>query len=175
MKKEACFELGYLTKAHGLQGEVSMLIEADDPSRYLDVESVFLEQKNGLVPYFVEYIHPHTDRFIVKFEEVDTLEQTEALIGATVFLPLELLPELEEGQFFYHEIIGFTVHGAALGALGTVADVYATNGQDLIAMQYKGKEVLIPITDEIVHNVVRDTQQVNVSLPDGLLEIYLEE
>ncbi len=175
MKKEDCFELGYIAKPHALQGEVSVVVEADDPSRYTALESMFVETKAGLVPYFVEYIHPQPDRFIVKFEEIDTVEIAETLSHAKVYLPLTELPSLEEGQFFYHEIIGFHVHDIQKGALGEIMNVYSTDMQALIAMSYQGKEVLIPITDDIVKEVKRTEQQVVVSLPEGLLEIYLEE
>ena len=49
------------------------------------------------------------------------------------------------------------------------------NAQDLIAMDYLGKEVLIPINSDIVRTVNRASQKLNVALPDGLLAIYMEE
>jgi 16S rRNA processing protein RimM len=49
------------------------------------------------------------------------------------------------------------------------------NAQDLIAMDYQGKEVLIPINSDIVRTVDRANQKLNVALPDGLLDIYMTD
>ena len=61
------------------------------------------------------------------------------------------------------------------GMLGLVKEVFEAGHQDLIGMEYKGKEVLIPINDDVILNVDRDNALIKVSLPDGLLELYLED
>lgn len=175
MKKEDCFELGYITKPHALQGEVSLVVESDDPSLYNDLDSIFLEEKGGLVPYFIETILPQKNKFIIKFEEIDSFEDAEVLSGLKAFLPLSFLPELEEGQFYYHDIIGFTITDKEKGALGKVSNVLSTDMQALIEMQYKGKEILIPINDEILQEVNKKDKSISVQLPEGLLDIYLED
>ena len=58
--------------------------------------------------------------------------------------------------------------------LGIVKEVYALNGQDLIAMDYKGVEVLIPTSEEIVSKADKGKKELYVSLPEGLLEVYLD-
>lgn len=175
MKKQDCYELGYVTRTHGLNGEVQVFLDVDDPEIYLDLESVFLEIKGQLVPYFVEDMALHKSGAIMKFEEVDTVEAAEKLKGLPIFLPLSELPELEEGQFYFHDIIGFTVVDAEKGALGTVREVLTSSVQDLLLMDYQGAEVLIPIVDSIVVGVDHEAKQVNTQLPEGLLELYLED
>lgn len=173
MNKKDCFELGYITKTHGLDGEVIFFLDVDDTDAYLNLDAVFLEIKGNLVPYFIESISKHKERFIVALEDVDTVEDAEALKGSALYLPLTALPKLEEGQFYYHDIIGFTVVDKQLGDLGTVTDVYTGGSQDVIAMKYKGVEVLIPVSDDIVGDAVFEKKQLLVNLPEGLLDVYL--
>jgi 16S rRNA processing protein RimM len=71
--------------------------------------------------------------------------------------------------------VGYQVVDAAEGELGIVRGVYAMNAQDLIAMDYQDKEILIPINSEIVRTVDRANKKINVALPEGLLAIYMEE
>jgi len=177
MKKEDCFELGYVTKTHGLDGELTLFFDVDDVSIYEEIETVLIEQKGGLVPYFIEYLHRHKDKFIAKFEEVDSLDAAKALVSSKLFLPLEVLPKLDEekGQFYFHDIIGYTVHDKTLGKLGVVEHVVTATAQPLISMNYRQKEVLIPISDATVLSASHQTKTVNVDIPEGLIDIYLSE
>ncbi|MBU1821567.1 MAG: PRC-barrel domain-containing protein, partial [Bacteroidetes bacterium] len=88
--------------------------------------------------------------------------------------PLDTLDELNEDQFYYHEIQGFEVVDENLGVLGTVREVYSVSTQNLIALDYRGVEVLIPIVDDIVLTADREKNQVLVNLPEGLLQVYTE-
>jgi 16S rRNA processing protein RimM len=175
MTKETCFELGKITKTHGLKGEVVLWLDVDFPEDYEDLESVFLEVRGELIPYFIETYRLSGNRAIVQFEDIDTFEKAEAMINLQAFLPLEELPELDKDQFYYHEIIGYQIVDKNLGELGTVHTVHSLQAQDLLVMDYKGKEVLIPVISEIVLNADKEAKVLNVSLPDGLLEVYMED
>ncbi len=175
MRVEDCYQLGYIVKPHGLQGEVNVFLDVDFPEDYQHLESVFvvLPDTGTLVPFFVEYLSISDNKVICKLEDIDTIEQAAPLAKAPLYLPLENLPILEEGQFYYHEIIGFAVQDEKEGVLGIVENVYEGNGQDLIVMQYKNQEVLIPMTDDIVPKVDKQQKIVFTRLPEGLLDVYL--
>jgi 16S rRNA processing protein RimM len=163
MTKENCFELGKITKTHGVRGEVVLWLDVDFPEDYEDLESIFLEVRGELVPFFMESFRLSGNRAIVQFEDIDTFEKAEGLINLQAFLPLEELPELDEDQFYYHEIIGFQVVDKNLGILGTVQTVHSMQAQDLLVMDYKGKEVLIPVIDEIVLGTDKTAKVLNVN------------
>ena len=175
MTKDNCFELGKITKTHGLKGEVVLWLDVDFPEDYEDLESILLEERGELVPYFMGSYRLSGNRAIVKFEDIDTFEKAELMINLQAFLPLEDLPELDKNQFYYHEIIDYKVVDKNLGELGTVQTVHSMQAQDLLVMDYKGKEVLIPVISEIVFNADKEAKVLNVNLPDGLLEVYLED
>lgn len=177
MTKDDCYQLGHITKTHGVSGELVLFLDVDNVAEYADLESILLEVKGDLIPYFIESIAiVKGSRAIIAFEDVNTIEQAERLINCGAFLPLdELEPITDETRFYFHEIVGYQVVDAEAGELGIVRGVYAMNAQDLIAMDYLGKEVLIPINSDIVRTVDRANQKLNVALPDGLLAIYMEE
>lgn len=175
MRIDDCYQLGYVIKTHGLHGEVSILLDVDFPDAYESMESVFVAYpgSDSLIPFFVEHIAIQRNKAIVKFEEIDTIEQAEDFPKARLFLPVASLPPLEDDQYYYHEIVGFTVEDEQQGPLGIVQDVYESTGQDMIVMQHQEKEVFIPINDDIVRRVDKTQSVVHVNLPEGLLEIYL--
>jgi len=177
MRIDECYQLGYISKTHGLHGEVSVFLDVDYPEAYKEMESVFLQLKGSgtLVPFFIETIRPQKDGAILRFEDIDTIEQAEELAGAQLYLPLDQLPVLEEDQYYFHEIVGFSIQDENEGTLGIIKDVYEAGAQDLIAMDYREQEVLIPLNDEIVLKVDKEQQIVYTRLPDGLLDIYFSE
>lgn len=150
-------------------------MDVDYPEDYEDMESVFIEIKGELVPYFIEEINiQKQSRAIVQLEEVDSMEKAQALVGSALYLPLDSLEELEEDQFYYHEIQGFQVIDQNLGPLGIIREVYSVATQNLIALDHKGVEVLIPIVDTIVLKADRENNVVLVNLPEGLIDVYTE-
>lgn len=173
MKLNECFELGYIVKPHGTKGEVQVVLDVDNPEEYFEMESVFVAFGDDLVPFFIDRSRPSGRGLVIKFTEIDSIEQADELRHKTLYLPLAALPPLDEGQFYYHEIINFAVHDQKLGELGTVKEVFLKGNQDLIVMLYKGVEVLIPVSDEIVCKADMARQVVEVNLPDGLLDVYL--
>ncbi|MFD2520653.1 ribosome maturation factor RimM [Emticicia soli] len=176
MNKEDCYLLGKITKTHGLKGELAIWLDVDYPEDYEELDSVLLEVKGQLVPHFVEEIQIRPNKSIIKFEDIDTIEEAQKLVNCDIYLPDDNLPELEDDdQFYYHEIIDFDVIDEEKGKLGKVLAVYTSERQDLIAMQYEGKEILIPIDDDIVKTVNREKKELYTHLPNGLLEVYLEE
>ncbi len=173
MQKENCYQLGYITRTHGTRGEVILFLDVDFPEDYDELDAIFLEIKGEFVPYFIENINLQKDsRAIVRFESVSSIEVAKTLVGSTVFLPDDNLEELDDTQFYYHEITGFEVEDAKLGKIGTVTTVYTMPIQDLVAVSYNGQEALIPVNDEIIPRIDREKKTLHVNLPDGLLDVY---
>ncbi|MFD2200060.1 ribosome maturation factor RimM [Shivajiella indica] len=176
MNKDNCFQLGHIAKVHGLHGEVGVVLDVDYPEDYEDLKHVFVEQKSRLVPFFLEhFIVSHGNKVLAKFEDFDTVEDAEKLVGSALFLPLSELEPLKEDQYYYHELIGFEVIDESLGKIGEVKVIYDLETQDLLGVDHKGKEVLIPIQDQIIQKVDKAVKKVYCHLPTGLLEIYLED
>ncbi|GAB3900889.1 ribosome maturation factor RimM [Larkinella knui] len=175
MTKDDCFQLGKITKTHGVRGELVFFLDVDMPELYSEMDSVLIEIKGDLVPYFIESISVNRNRGIVALEGVETIEEAQKLVNCDLFLPLDNLEELEAGQFYFHEIVGFLVRDEKLGDLGTVRTVYNVAPQNLISMDYQGKEVLIPVNDELTPSADKEQRILHVRLPEGLVDIYLEE
>ena len=177
MDFDACYQLGHVIKAQGLKGEVKVFLDVDDPGKYNQLESVLIDLNDDkeLVPFFIDRVSLQNNHATLKLEDIDTVEQAEELKNKKLYLPLSMLEPLDGDQFYFHEIKNFQVIDMQEGELGLVREVYAMPNQDLIAMDYAGKEVLIPINGHIVKSVNRADQTMTVSLPDGLLALYLED
>lgn len=173
MTIDDCFQLGYVVRTHGMKGQVIAFFDVDFPEDYEDLKSLFLLLGGRLVPFFVERVELQANsKCILKLEDVNILAEAERLKGVELYLPLEALPELEEDQFYFHEVVGYTVVDETLGELGPVKAFYDMEYQDLLAMEYQGHEVLIPVQDEIVLHADKEARVLHVNLPEGLVEVY---
>ena len=170
MREDDCYQVGEVIKTHGLNGEVSIFLDVDFPEDYQNLESVFLRQEGKLVPFFIESISINEKRALVKFEDVNSLEEAENILKSTLFLPLSQLPKLKSG-FYYHDLVGCEIVENS-DNLGTVISVYDLSGNNLLAADINGKEVLIPLSDELLLKVDIPNKRIEVSLPDGLLDLY---
>ena len=175
MKLDDCFELGYIVKTHGVKGQVVAIFVVDYPEDYEELESFFLLMAGKLVPFFIERIEPQAGaKFILKFEDLNTIAEAEKLKSTTLYLPLSELPELDEDQFYFHETVGYQVIDENLGELGTVKEFYEMPNQDLMAMEYHGHEILIPVADDIILKTDKEAKKMFVKLPEGLMEVYTQ-
>lgn len=175
MNKNECFELGHLAKPHGINGNFHLILDVDDPGEYEGLQSFFIEIGSSLVPYFIEDLQISAKQSLVKLEGIDHIDDTKDLVGKKIFLPLEFLPELEEDQFYFHEIIGFLVQDKNLGKLGLIKEVVGMGTNDLLIMEYQNREILIPLTEEIVLKVIKNDSIIQTDLPEGLIDIYLND
>ena len=174
MRTEDCFSPGFIARPHGVKGEVRAVFDVDDLNPYKKKTSVFLEIRGVLTLYHIRSFKVHVKKeVIISFKGIDYRDQAEAIKGATIWLPLAELPPLSGNQFYYHEILGFAVMDAQSGEIGIVTGHREMPGQDLIFVDHKGTEVLIPVTDEIVLFPDREKKILYVNLPEGLLEVYV--
>ncbi|MGR3809515.1 ribosome maturation factor RimM [Jiulongibacter sp. NS-SX5] len=176
MTTDDCFFLGKITQTHGLKGEVILWLDVDEPELYAELDSVFLKFGKELVPYFLENIQIRGKKSIAKFEDIDTIEETDSIINKELYLPMDNLPELDDDtSFYYHEIIGFELISEENNeTLGTITKVYEGSGQDLIAFNIGENEILVPVSDDIVKTINREKKTLLVNLPDGLIDLYTE-
>ena len=174
MTKEECFYLGRIVSKFSFKGEVLIKLDTDEPESYLEMESVFVEYDNNLVPFFIERSSLQKSNLLrAKFEEVDSEEDAEDLMKCDLYLPLNLLPELSEDQFYFHEIIGFTVEDANYGTVGTLTGINDTTSQALFEIEKDGKQVLIPMNDQFLEKVDKKNKIIYVKTPEGLIDLYL--
>ena len=174
MQKEDCFYLGKIVKKYSYKGEVLAKLDTDQPELYEHLDAIFVQVRRSLIPFFVERSQLHkSDLLRIKFEDVDTEEAADQLIKSELYLPLELLPELEDDKFYFHEVIGFTITDKNFGDIGTIASINDQTAQALFVIDRDGIEILIPMNDEFIKEVNKKEKRITVDVPDGLIDLYL--
>ncbi|MGN0032971.1 MAG: ribosome maturation factor RimM [Candidatus Limimorpha sp.] len=173
MTKDNCFFFGKITKTHGLKGELTLKIDVANPGDFTDLKYLLIDENKNMIPYFIDKQIIRGDKMFLYFQGVDTLEKASFFVGKSVFLPNEFLPELDEDDFYYSEIIGFTLFDESLGEIGKISDVIEYPTQAVIQVMKDGKEILIPVHDDIITKIVKKEKSIVVRTPEGLVNMYL--
>ena len=173
MTKNDCFFFGKVTKTHGLKGEITIKLDVVNPADFRDLRYILIEDKGNLIPYFIENQKINGDKMFVQLQDVTKMEQAVVFLGKGVFLPNEMLPELDDNDFYFKEIIGFMLIDEEKGEVGTISDVLEYPTQAVIQVMRDGKEILIPIHDDIIQKVNKKAKTLNIKAPEGLIDMYL--
>ncbi len=103
MDKSECFYLGRVTKKYSFKGEVIIKLDTDEPEIYQNLDAVFLEIGKDLLPFFIEKSSfQRGSELRVRFEDVKTEQDADAILKKEVYLPFVFLPKLTGDKFYFH-------------------------------------------------------------------------
>jgi 16S rRNA processing protein RimM len=112
----------------------------------------------------------HSGRWLVEVREVADRTAAEKLRGARLGVPREELPDLPDGGYLLHDLIGMSVCEADM-TIGVIREVYDQPGAPLLALEVDGRERLVPFEAELVVELDFEAGEVHMKLPAGLLDI----
>jgi 16S rRNA processing protein RimM len=139
---------------------------SDDPRRFEAGSCLLHEGGRALM---VETARLHGDRYLVKFQGVDARDDAARLRGA-LYVRSDELRELEKDEFWPHDLIGCEVVTRAGAAIGRIIGVVPGAAQDLLRVESKRGERLIPMVKDMVAEVDTGARRVVVDPPEGLLD-----
>ena len=169
--------VGHLTKAHGTRGDLLVQPLTDRP------EEVFAEGKRvligdetgapGAVPLerVVTRGRPYKRGWMVSLEGLTDRTAAEELRGRYLLVPATERGEPEEGEFFYHQLLGLRVETVEGEVVGRVREVYETEPQHMLEVKGEGRLHLVPFDRRIVKAVELEEGRLVIDPPEGLLEL----
>ncbi|MCY4527531.1 MAG: ribosome maturation factor RimM [Chloroflexi bacterium] len=155
--------VGEIIGAWGLRGDVKVQTHSDYPDRFIPGSSVYLGNERCVIVR----VHKHKVGFVVGFDGVSDRTAAELLRGKTLTVPSSELPGLDDGTFFYFDIIDMAVHTSNGDELGRIEEIISAGGNDVYVVRGTGKEILIPAARDYVVEVDVKRGIMTVSLPDG--------
>ncbi|MFT4645040.1 MAG: 16S rRNA processing protein RimM [Planctomycetota bacterium] len=166
-------KIGYLSKPYGFNGELKSNLEvlmlSDDFPEFI---WIYLDGKP--VPYCVEKATYNKSNFILKLEDVNTEEDASILKNTSIYCEQKLFKQYFEYEESLEDLVGFEVEDKVKGAIGIIESIIENAIQPTLVLNFEGKEILVPYTEEIIIDVDFDNKKVKVETPDGLIDMYLE-
>jgi 16S rRNA processing protein RimM len=171
---EKWFNVGKIVNTHGVKGEVRVLSTTDFPEeRYQKGNVLYLFQSEQKEPVEVKI---KTHRFhktfdLLTFEGHASINDVEKYKNSLIKVPESQLTDLDEGEYYFHEIIGCTVLTDAGEEIGTIKEILETGANDVWIVKRKNKkDALIPFIDDVVKEIDIEEKRIVISLMEGLID-----
>ena len=171
------FQIGAVSAAHGVRGEVKVFPMIDDPARYKKLKQVIVQKKNGAEETLaVESARFFKNMVLLKWKGIDNRDDAERYRGSALFVPREDAVPLQENEYFIADLIGLSVFTEDGEALGELTDVLQTGANDVYEVTTeKKKKILIPAIRDCILQVDVEAGRMEVHLLPGLAELNEKE
>ena len=160
--------VGFLRRAHGLQGEMIMDLHTDFPERFRSGRKLFVGEEYKVMT--VESVRSHAKGMLIKFKGIETPEDTAQFRNQWVYVKASEVPALPEGQIYQHELFGFKVVDENENPLGELVEIIETGANDVyVVRDESGKEILLPAIPSVILDLDPIRRLMRVHLLEGLI------
>ncbi len=167
------YQVGRIINTHGIRGEVRVLSSSDfTEERYRPGSTLYLFRNDSLVEEVVVKAHRRHKQFdLLSFEGKEDINDVERFKGCDIKVSEDQLQDLEDGSYYYHQIIGLEAVTLEGERLGRISEILSPGANDVWVVSRKGrKDLLLPVIDDVVKEVRLDEGIVLVDLLEGLDE-----
>ncbi len=169
--QEDYLEIGKITRYQGNKGEVRVKPTTDIPERFFDLEIVYLKKEDEIIELEIEYIRFHKQFVIIKFFEVNSIDEAEELKNYRVLIDESEKYLLPEDNYYIDDLIDCEVYLRDGEFLGILTEVVDTSGTDIFIVKGEAKEYMLPASREMITEINIDAKKIIVDPIPGLLEL----
>ncbi|WP_440706508.1 ribosome maturation factor RimM [Heyndrickxia oleronia] len=166
------FNVGKIVNTHGLGGEVRVISKTDfAEERYKKGNILYLFLNDHTpIQLTVKTHRTHKNFDLLTFEGYNNINEVEPWKNGILKISEEQLTSLDEGEFYFHEIVGCKVFSTDGEEIGIVKEILTPGANDVwVVKGGNGKEYLIPYIDDVVKSVNVKDKLITIELMEGLL------
>ncbi len=173
MSEERLLNIGKVVNTHGIRGEIKVWPQTDFPEvRFKPGSKLMMFPPEAGQPITIEILASREQKkmYVLQIKGYDNINQVEKYKGWELKVAESERVPLPEGEYYFRDIVGCAVESDEGEQLGTVKDILSTGANDIWVVQMpKGKDLLIPVIDDVVLNVDIAERKITVHLLEGLL------
>ena len=158
-------KVGKIVNTHSLKGEVKVISSTDfEEERFKKGSKLLITRGNQLIrEVVVQSYRNHKNFLLVKFEGIDSVEEAEKLKNLQIKINSDEVGELEENEFYFHQIIGCEVFDENDKNLGEIIDILTPGANDVWVINVENcREILIPYIEYVVKKIDITSKKVNI-------------
>lgn len=168
------YNVGVIVNTHGIRGDLKILSKTDFPEERFAIGNELMmvnEQTGEMKSVIIEKAREQKGMYYIHLKGLNSINEVEKFKGWVLKISEEQQGKLDEGEYFYHQIIGCNVITEEGEQLGTVTDILSPGANDVwvVSPQGKGKPILLPVIDPVILNVDVQQKQIKVHLLEGLV------
>ena len=157
-------------RAHGVLGEATVEVRTDQPEDRFYVGSVLATEPTSFGPLTISSVRDHNGTLLLGFQGIGDRNEIEKLRNVLLLAEVDIDADSSEDDFHVQQLLQCQVSTQDGELIGNVSDVINLPGQDVLAVSYNGREVLIPFVKAIVPIVDIANRRIVIIPPQGLLD-----
>lgn len=160
--------VGKVVGIFGNKGSLRVSLLTDFPSRILKLQNVYLVGEQ-IRRHQVLAAKKHRNGCKLTLSGVDTVEKAKELLGSYISIPEEELQPLSEGTYYEFQIVGLKACRENGEAIGEVKDIIELPGNDVLVIDRRGEEVLVPLVAAFVKKIDIENKRIIITPIQGLM------
>lgn len=165
------FPIGKVVKPHGIKGKMKVDYYGENLHRFSLYHEVFIKgQTSKPEPYEVLEAIPQPPRLILQLKGIEKIEEVEPLVGKEILIKKKDFSELEEGEYYWMDILGMKVETEEGKGIGRVKGIFPTGANDVFIVEGRRGEILLPATMGVIQSVDLKRKVMKVVRMEGLWE-----
>jgi 16S rRNA processing protein RimM len=165
--------VGKINGTHGIKGQLKVYSYSGNLESLSAARIVMLRSPDGatLREFGIKGVKPHSNGFILSLKDYDDIDQALSLVGCELCLKRSQLPEPEEDEYYWCDLIGLRVVTADGVEIGILADIFETGSNDIYVVRKDRQEYLIPAIATVISSVDLAGGTMVITPLDGLLDL----
>jgi 16S rRNA processing protein RimM len=156
--------------AHGISGELLVEPYLNDLACYNRLAKVAIRRADGRSEsYRIVHVRRAGDRLLLRLEGCGSIETARSLVGLECYVRRDELPPPAEGEFYWFDLEGLTVHTEGGECLGRVEDFFPTGSNVVLVVRNGAEETLLPFIKDVIIGVDETRGTLEVRAIPGLL------
>lgn len=173
VEKNGLLLVGKIVGVHGVKGNIKVFSYAESLSVFEQGSSIHIINGKGFEKtYVINWVKPHSRGILVSLKGIDNRSSAQTLIDSELFIEQAKLPDLEDGSYYWLDIIGLSVFTIHEQYIGRVESIIPTGSNDVYVVKDHNKthdnETLIPAIESVVLEIDLEHKTMRVDLPEGL-------
>ena len=165
------FPVGKVIKPHGIEGKIKVKYYGEDLKQFSHYREVVLRDGRGNGKTFdLLEVGVQSSLLILKLKGIERIEDAEPLVGHEVLIRRDLLPDLEEDEYYWADLLGIDVESEGGKKIGTVKEIFSTGANDVYVIEGRRGEVLLPATGEVIKRIDLQRRVITAHWMEGLWE-----
>ncbi len=162
-------EIARIVSPKGLKGKMWITPYGDCVERFCSYTHLIIGNQG--ISRRILSCTPHKDRCVIELEGVDDIDKAEAVKGETLFITGEQLKPLEEGEYYWKDLLGLKVMDQEGKELGAIIRIFPTGSNDVYVVN-QDREYFIPATKDVIKEISleKGVVVIDASLLEGLLD-----
>ena len=158
--------VGRIINTHGIKGELKIINESNF-DRFKKGNILYILKDNKYEEIKVSSVRYHQNFVLITINDLNNINDVLKYVGCNIYTDKH--EELEEGHYYFDDLIGCTVFDEDKNKIGEVVDIMENPTQNLLEVDTGKKIALIPFVEEFIKDVDIKNKTIIVHIIEGLI------